>query len=187
MLQIYNLYVNGNFHCSLRYRQFLGLHEQLRKEVGTGNLPAFPPKKFLSLTSGQLEERRCRIEKYIQTGNVDLIHPPNKYLCWSRDIYKSLAVNTCNFIKFTASQNQDVAKSELFTGFLRLAQHETSAEPVSKRSLDVYLPNGHQMMNVDVWNNASTSVLLKVANVRLFNIVIFILISYHVIRLWLKN
>jgi hypothetical protein len=60
-----------------------------------------------------------------------------------------------------ASQSTDVANSELFTGFLRFAQHETSDEPVAKRSLDVFLPNGHKM-SVDIWNNAPSSTLLKV-------------------------
>ncbi|ODM99979.1 Sorting nexin-17 [Orchesella cincta] len=117
-MHMYNVHINGNFHCSLRYRQFLGLHEQLRKEFGAGRVPQFPPKKFLSLSAVQLEE---------------------------------------------PSQNSEIASSELFTGFLRLAQHETSGEPVAKRPIDVFLPNGHQM-TVDVWNNAPTTVLFKLVS-----------------------
>lgn len=33
-------------------------------------LPPFPPKKLLPLTSGQLEERRILLEKYIQSSKA---------------------------------------------------------------------------------------------------------------------
>ncbi|CAG7816069.1 unnamed protein product [Allacma fusca] len=123
---VYNVHINGNFHCALRYRQVLGLHEQLRKEFGSGKLPSFPPKKFLSLSATQLEERRSALEKYIQN----------------------------------ASQNYEVAISDLFSGFLRLAQHETSGELVAKKPIDVFFPNGHKL-TLDLWNNSPSSVLLK--------------------------
>jgi len=63
---IFNLYVNGVHHCSLRYRQLHSFHEQLKKEYGGNNLPPFPPKKLLSLTPNQLEDRRLMLERYIQ-------------------------------------------------------------------------------------------------------------------------
>lgn len=58
---------------------------------------------------------------------------------------------------------------------MKLAQHETSSEPLAKRSLDVHLPNGHQM-TIDVWNNAPTSVLLGVSGKQ--NKVNFMLSTY---------
>lgn len=62
----YNMHINGVFHCTVRYRQLLNLHSQLRKQFGQDDLPSFPPKKLLPLTSSQLEERRMQLEKYIQ-------------------------------------------------------------------------------------------------------------------------
>ncbi|XP_067008355.2 sorting nexin-17 [Anabrus simplex] len=67
----YNIHVNGVFHCTVRYRQLHNLHEQLKKEYGANNLPPFPPKKLLPLSSNQLEERRAMLEKYIQTVGQD--------------------------------------------------------------------------------------------------------------------
>ncbi|KAK7863146.1 hypothetical protein R5R35_012761 [Gryllus longicercus] len=63
----YNIHVNGVFHCTVRYKQLHNLHEQLKKEFGANNLPVFPPKKLLPLSSSQLEERRAHLEKYIQS------------------------------------------------------------------------------------------------------------------------
>nr|CAD7603276.1 unnamed protein product [Timema genevievae] len=67
----YSIHVNGVFHCTVRYRQLLNLHEQLKKEYGSSNLPSFPPKKILPLSPTQLEERRVMLEKYIQTIGQD--------------------------------------------------------------------------------------------------------------------
>nr|CAD7196925.1 unnamed protein product [Timema douglasi] len=67
----YSIHVNGVFHCTVRYRQLLNLHEQLKKEYGSSNLPSFPPKKILPLSPTQLEERRAMLEKYIQTIGQD--------------------------------------------------------------------------------------------------------------------
>ncbi len=66
----YNLHVNGVFHCSLRYSQLHDFNEQIKKEFGTGFLGAqkFPPKKILSLNQQDIEERRQKLEKYIQLG-----------------------------------------------------------------------------------------------------------------------
>lgn len=67
----YNIHVNGVFHCTVRYRQLHNFHEQLKKEFGVNNLPVFPPKKLLPLSSNQLEERRISLEKYIQSVGQD--------------------------------------------------------------------------------------------------------------------
>ncbi|XP_054266725.1 sorting nexin-17-like isoform X2 [Macrosteles quadrilineatus] len=62
----YNIHINGLYHCTVRYRQLHNLHEQLKRIHDPPNVPVFPPKKFLPLSSHQLEERRCHLEKYIQ-------------------------------------------------------------------------------------------------------------------------
>lgn len=64
--QGYNIHINGLFHCTVRYKQLLNLHEQLVKEMDI-TLPIFPPKKFFPLTANQQEDRRLGLEKYIQT------------------------------------------------------------------------------------------------------------------------
>lgn len=67
----YNIHINGVFHCTVRYKQLHNLHEQLKKEFGSDNLPSFPPKKILPLTTGQIDERRSLLEKYIQIIGQD--------------------------------------------------------------------------------------------------------------------
>ncbi|XP_060537376.1 sorting nexin-17 [Cylas formicarius] len=67
----YNVYINGVFHCTVRYKQLHNLNEQLKKEFGSDSIPPFPPKKLLPLTAGQLEERRVLLEKYIQIVGQD--------------------------------------------------------------------------------------------------------------------
>ncbi|XP_047545311.1 sorting nexin-17 [Vanessa atalanta] len=61
----YNIYIDGFFHCTARYKQLLSLHEQLQAQYPHLKLSGFPSKKFF-LTSSQLEERRILLEKYIQ-------------------------------------------------------------------------------------------------------------------------
>ncbi|XP_041361399.1 sorting nexin-17-like isoform X2 [Gigantopelta aegis] len=68
----YNIYVNGVFHCSVRYRQLHQFHEELKKEFGASALPAFPPKKILPLSPSQVEERRTLLERYIQLASQDV-------------------------------------------------------------------------------------------------------------------
>ncbi|ESO85974.1 hypothetical protein LOTGIDRAFT_235573 [Lottia gigantea] len=68
----YNLYINGVYHCQLRYRQLHQFHEQMKKEFGVQNLPQFPPKKLLSLSPLQIEERRSMLERYVQLLSQDV-------------------------------------------------------------------------------------------------------------------
>lgn len=63
----YNIHINGIYHCTVRYKQLHSLNEQLKKIHGANNVPEFPPKKFLPLSSSQLEERRAYLEKFIQS------------------------------------------------------------------------------------------------------------------------
>ncbi|CAH1406339.1 unnamed protein product [Nezara viridula] len=63
----YNIHINGEYHCTVRYKQLHNLHEQLKKYHDSDDFPVFPPKKFWPLTVAQIEERRYLLEKYIQT------------------------------------------------------------------------------------------------------------------------
>ncbi|XP_025088996.1 sorting nexin-17-like isoform X2 [Pomacea canaliculata] len=67
----YNIYINGVFHCSARYKQMRQLHDQLRKDFKSATFPPFPPKKLLSLTPEEVEERRLMLERYIQLVSQD--------------------------------------------------------------------------------------------------------------------
>lgn len=71
---LYNVHIDGLYHCSLRYKQLLHLHQTLTKAlVGStsSQLPQFPPKKLLPLSSNQVEERRLQLEKYLQNISQD--------------------------------------------------------------------------------------------------------------------
>ncbi|XP_030830080.1 sorting nexin-17 [Strongylocentrotus purpuratus] len=71
--RVYNVHVNGVFHCSVRYSQLHDFNEQVKKEFSNSftGYQKFPPKKFLSLTPSQREERREKLEKYIQIVSQD--------------------------------------------------------------------------------------------------------------------
>lgn len=64
--QGFNIYINGSFHCCLRYKQLHSLHEQLKRSLMNLSLPQFPPKKLLTLTHSELEQRRLALERYMQ-------------------------------------------------------------------------------------------------------------------------
>ncbi|XP_022105765.1 sorting nexin-17-like isoform X1 [Acanthaster planci] len=125
----YNLHVNGVFHCSLRFSQLHDFQEQVKKEFGTSFLGThkFPPKKLLPLTPSQVEERRQKLEKYIQL----------------------------------VSQDQKIANSDLFNGFLLSAQKETRRETPMEAKLDVYLMNGHKI-TVNIMSTDQTDDVLEV-------------------------
>lgn len=65
--QGYNLHLNGEYHCSVRYKQLHNFNEQLKKLYGPENVPSFPPKKLFPLSVIQIEERRTHLEKYMQS------------------------------------------------------------------------------------------------------------------------
>lgn len=71
---LYNVHIDGLYHCSLRYKQLLHLHQTLSKAFAGstgGQLPSFPPKKLLPLSVAQVEERRLQLEKYLQNISQD--------------------------------------------------------------------------------------------------------------------
>ncbi|BES94589.1 Hypothetical protein NTJ_07398 [Nesidiocoris tenuis] len=63
----FNIHINGEYHCTVRYKQLHNLAEQIRRVSSSNNFPAFPPKKIWPLSPNQLEERRAQLEKYIQS------------------------------------------------------------------------------------------------------------------------
>ncbi|XP_005096824.1 sorting nexin-17 isoform X2 [Aplysia californica] len=68
---IYNIYVNGVFHCKARYKQMRLFHDELKKEFGALALPEFPKKKLLALSAVEIEQRRVMLERYIQLVSQD--------------------------------------------------------------------------------------------------------------------
>ncbi|GFN91055.1 sorting nexin-17 [Plakobranchus ocellatus] len=68
---IYNIYVNGVFHCKARYKQLRQFHDELKKEYGAFALPEFPKKKLLALSAEEVEQRRMMLERYIQLVSQD--------------------------------------------------------------------------------------------------------------------
>lgn len=72
---LYNVHIDGLYHCSLRYKQLLHLHQTLTKKFTNPyhQLPPFPPKKLLPLSTGQVEERRMQLEKYLQNISQDKV------------------------------------------------------------------------------------------------------------------
>lgn len=68
----YHIHINGNHHCTLRYKQLRHLHDQLRKIFSHDTIPEFPSKKLLPLTTLQLEERRLHLEKYLQSSKTNI-------------------------------------------------------------------------------------------------------------------
>lgn len=62
----YNIHINGVLHCVVRYSQIHELNEQLKQHFGTFELPAFPPKRFLQVKGIDLDERKLRLERYLQ-------------------------------------------------------------------------------------------------------------------------
>ncbi|XP_014250419.1 sorting nexin-17 [Cimex lectularius] len=62
----FHIHINGEYHCTVRYKQLYNLCEQLKRISEDENFPPFPSKKYWPLTPNQLEERRSQLEKYIQ-------------------------------------------------------------------------------------------------------------------------
>lgn len=63
---MFHLHCNGVFHCAVRYSQLYAFNEEIRKAYNSEHCRAFPPKRLLSLTNEQLEERRIKLEQYWQ-------------------------------------------------------------------------------------------------------------------------
>lgn len=68
---LYNVHIDGLYHCSLRFKQLLHLHQALSKKFAAHQMPPFPPKKLLPLSANQVEDRRQQLEKYLQSISQD--------------------------------------------------------------------------------------------------------------------
>ncbi|CAF1107103.1 unnamed protein product [Rotaria sordida] len=66
---LFNIHVNGNHHCSLRYSQLRAFNDELQRlfPVSMINIQPFPPKKFFNLSLREIDERRILLERYLQS------------------------------------------------------------------------------------------------------------------------
>nr|XP_027202465.1 sorting nexin-27-like [Dermatophagoides pteronyssinus] len=63
---VFNIYMAGRHLCSRRYREFLNLHNNLKREFNEFTFPKFPGKWPFSLSYQQLDSRRRGLESYIE-------------------------------------------------------------------------------------------------------------------------
>uniref|UniRef100_A0A8C2LLG7 Sorting nexin 31 n=1 Tax=Cricetulus griseus TaxID=10029 RepID=A0A8C2LLG7_CRIGR len=77
---LYSVFLDGFLFCKVRYSQLHRWNEQLRRVFGNC-LPPFPTKHYLAMTASMAEERRDRLERYLQTGmclNSHTLNIPTK-------------------------------------------------------------------------------------------------------------
>jgi len=129
---VFNLHINGAYHCSVRYRQLHSFHDQIKKEFGS--LPNFPPKKILSLTAGQLEERRVQLEKYIQT--------------LSQNIEVSGSTTFNNFLLQAQQESQSEAVENVCIDMYLMNGNKLSLSIVSTDQTDSVLETAAQQMSL---------------------------------------
>lgn len=67
-LQVYNVYMAGRQLCSKRYREFVILHQNLKREFANFTFPKLPGKWPFSLSEQQLDARRRGLEEYLEKG-----------------------------------------------------------------------------------------------------------------------
>lgn len=68
--QVYNVYMAGRQLCSKRYREFVILHQNLKREFANFTFPKLPGKWPFSLSEQQLDARRRGLEEYLEKGKV---------------------------------------------------------------------------------------------------------------------
>lgn len=129
---LYNVHIDGLYHCSLRYKQLLHLHQALAKRFNstttTSQLPTFPPKKLLPMSVNQVEERRQQLEKYLQ--NI--------------------------------SQDKAISNSSIFNLFLLEAQRESTRIRQDQAHLDIELVNGQKIRLQVFTHDSADAVLTSV-------------------------
>uniref|UniRef100_A0A674ML72 Sorting nexin 27 n=1 Tax=Takifugu rubripes TaxID=31033 RepID=A0A674ML72_TAKRU len=64
--QVYNVYMAGRQLCSKRYREFVILHQNLKREFDNFTFPKLPGKWPFSLSEQQLDARRRGLEEYLE-------------------------------------------------------------------------------------------------------------------------
>ncbi|KAI4811533.1 hypothetical protein KUCAC02_014423 [Chaenocephalus aceratus] len=63
---VYNVYMAGRQLCSKRYREFVILHQNLKREYANFTFPKLPGKWPFSLSEQQLDARRRGLEEYLE-------------------------------------------------------------------------------------------------------------------------
>ncbi|KAM4580727.1 sorting nexin-27b isoform 1-T1 [Odontesthes bonariensis] len=63
---VYNVYMAGRQLCSKRYREFVILHQNLKKEFASFTFPKLPGKWPFTLSEQQLDARRRGLEEYLE-------------------------------------------------------------------------------------------------------------------------
>ncbi|CDW52340.1 PX domain containing protein [Trichuris trichiura] len=65
---VYEIHINGAYHCSCRYSTLLRLHELIAR-IDPERVPEFPPKKIKAfLNERSLAERREALQDYLRVG-----------------------------------------------------------------------------------------------------------------------
>lgn len=72
-LQVYNVYMAGRQLCSKRYREFVILHQNLKREFASFAFPKLPGKWPFSLSEQQLDARRRGLEEYLEKGEEKVL------------------------------------------------------------------------------------------------------------------
>lgn len=62
------MYMAGRQLCSKRYREFVILHQNLKREFANFTFPKLPGKWPFSLSEQQLDARRRGLEEYLEKG-----------------------------------------------------------------------------------------------------------------------
>ncbi|GCB64948.1 hypothetical protein scyTo_0011816 [Scyliorhinus torazame] len=68
---VYGIHLEGYLFCKLRYSQLYKWNEKLRHYFGKNLVPCFPPKNYLAPTESMAEERRLKLQQYIQKVGED--------------------------------------------------------------------------------------------------------------------
>ncbi|XP_061838528.1 sorting nexin-27b isoform X2 [Nerophis lumbriciformis] len=63
---VYNVYMAGRQLCAKRYREFVILHQNLKKEFANFTFPKLPGKWPFTLSEQQLDARRRGLEEYLE-------------------------------------------------------------------------------------------------------------------------
>ena len=81
---VFNIYMAGRHLCSRRYREFVDLHNCLKREFVGFNFPRLPGKWPFSLSEQQLDSRRRGLEIYL--GNNQNLKATKQYENWRSSI-----------------------------------------------------------------------------------------------------
>lgn len=64
---VYDIHINGTYHCSARFRKLRELYEALKREFGAGSVGEFPSKTVFYLRKEESNSRRLMLEKFLQS------------------------------------------------------------------------------------------------------------------------